>query len=434
MNKNRLRYLFLLFAISLVLYPATHVQAKVENFSNLHMEITLPEDTIVVNKDTPNTDMIWGQIGIKDPITEKKSMQEMGVQAILYDPATTSTVRVLSKRNSNSDKVFNLSLLSEEELDAYLDTIFTAPDDKTTYAIEQYDHPELPFYRLNLQLSNEGANYSEVVYGTIANGYSISFDIFVKGNAVVLDESFIKELVTKTHFTAFLDKAEVEAQERKAILTIVVIIGLILVVLVLLFLFNRRTKKIQDKKKKEKSELLTQFFIVQRQREEQNIKDIALFTNRTKYSEELIKTFYVYDRVWRRIVFWVTTVIILLLLIVSFYTADSIFVCIISVGVVVVFIYQYYSQAEKAIAREVKAYKSHKSSEAVFTFYEDYYTLSGIQSSSKYPYLQVTDIREYKDFIYIYLGSDKAHYLSRDGLEHGLAEFKSFMKDRTTAK
>jgi hypothetical protein len=124
----------------------------------------------------------------------------------------------------------------------------------------------------------------------------------------------------------------------------------------------------------------------------------------------------------------------LLLLIVSFYSTGSIYVCFIAVGVVAVFIYQYYSQTDKAITREIKAYKSNKSSEAVFTFYDDYYTLSGIQSSSKYPYIQVTEIKEYKEYVYIYLGSEKAHYLNKDGFEHGITEFNSFMKDRITSK
>lgn len=434
MNKNRFRYLFLLITILLVLYPASQVQAKVKSFSDLYMEITLPEDTIVVDKDTLNSDMIWEQIGILDPIAEKKSMKEMGVQAILYDPSTASSVRVLSKRNNNSEKVFHLSLLTEDELAAYLDTIFTASDNNTSHQIEKYEHPELPFYRLSLQLSSEGTDYSEVVYGTIANGYSISFDIFEKDNIGAIDESFIKKLVADTHFTQVLDKAKLEEQEHQAILTLIVMIGIVLVTFIVLFLFRSSVRKKQNRKKKEKAEMLSQFFIVQRQKEDQNIKDTSLFHNRTSYSEELIKTFYMYDRIWKRILFWIATAVILVMLIASFYRSGSIFICIMVVGLVAVFIYQFYSQTEKAIAREVKAYKSYKCSEALYTFYEDYYTLSGIQSTSKYPYIQVTEMKEYKDFIYIYLGSEKAHYLNKDGFENGLDAFKNFMKEHMTAK
>ncbi len=434
MNKNRFKHLFVLFALILVLLPASHVQAKVQSFSTLYMEVTLPEDTIILTSDTSNMDPLWSEIGITDPKAEKETMQEMGVQAILYDPTAAATVRVLSKYNSDSKEVYNLSLLSEDELTAFLDKLFSTTDENSTYTIEKYEHAELPFYRLDLHLSSDGNEFSEIVYGTIANGYSISYDIYEKNNTEPLDESFIKELVAGTHFTKFLDKAEVEEQQRKAIMYLITVVGIIIILLVALFVLRSRSRKKQDLKKREKAEALTRFFNEQRLKEEQNIKDTPLFSNRTKYSEALIKTFYTYDRIWKKLMFWIVTVVVLLLLIASFYSTGSIYVCIIAVGVAAVFIYQYYSQTEKAIVREVKAYKSNKSSEAVFTFYEDYYTLSGIQSSSKYPYIQVTEIKEYKEYIYIYLGSEKAHYLAKDGFEHGPEEFKSFMKDKMNTK
>ena len=131
MNKNRFRYLFLLFTVLLVLLPVTQAEAKVHSFSALNMEVTLPEDTIILSSDTPNYDDAWREAGIADPSSEKKNMKDMGVKGILYDPASASTVRVLSKRSSDSAEVFHLSLLSEEELTSYLDTIFTSDDENT---------------------------------------------------------------------------------------------------------------------------------------------------------------------------------------------------------------------------------------------------------------------------------------------------------------
>ncbi len=434
MNKNRFKYLFLLFAIILVLFPTTHVQAKVQSFSNLYMEVTLPENVIILTPETSNMDPTWSEVGISDPASEKKTMEEMNVQAILYDPNTAATVRVMSKRNSDSEEVYNLSLLSDEEMTAYLDKIFSTSDENTSFTIDQYQHSEVPFYRLDLHLSKDGTEYSEIVYGTIANGYSISYDIYEINKTEPLDESFIKELVAGTHFTQFLDKAEVERQQREAVTNLVIVVSVFLALLLVLLVLRGRSQKKEKLKKKEKTEALSRFFTAQRQNEEQNIKDTPIFSNRTKYSENLIKTFYTYDRIWKRLKLWIVTAAALLLLITSFYSTGSIYVPIIAIGVAAVFIYQYYAQTEKAIIREVKAYKSHKNSEAVFTFYEDYYTLSGIQSSSKYPYIQITEIKEYKEYIYIYLGSDRAHYLAKDGFEHGPEEFKSFMSGKIKIK
>ncbi len=434
MKKNRFRYLFLLIPLILVLLPTSQVQAKVQTFSSLYMEVTLPEDTLILTSDTPNSDPQWSDIGIFDPAAEKKTMKDMGVQVILYDPGTEATVRVMSKRSDDSVEVFHLSLLSKEELTAYLDEIFSTTDENAIYTIDVYDHNEIPFYRLSLNLTQESTEYSEVVYGTIANGYSITFDMFEKNATEPLDESFIKELVAGTHFTELLDKAELEAQQRTAMITLATVVGIFILLLVGIIVLRRRSAKKQSLIKKEKTEALSRFYIEQRQREEQNIKDKPLFINRSKYSENLIKDFYTYDRIWKRLKFWILTVAVLLLLIVTFYSTGSIYVCIIAIGVAIVLVYQFYAQTEKTIIHEVKALKKSKSSEALFTFYDEYYTLSGIQSSSKYPYMQVTEIKEYKEYIYIYLGSDKAHYLVKSGFEHGPEEFKSFMREKMNIK
>lgn len=434
MNKNRFKTLFLLVTLILVLFPVTKVQAKVQSFTGLYTEVTLPEDTIVLTPETSNIDPLWNEIGIMDPAAEKKSMKEMSVQAIFYDPSSGATVRLLSKHTRDSEEVYNFSLLSEDEFTAYLDRIFSTTEESTTYTIEKYEQAELPFYRLELHFSKDGTEYSEIIYGTIVNGYSISYDIYAKNNKEPLDESFLEEVVSGTHFTKLLDKAEVKQQQQRALTYFMGAIVIFILFLVAVFILRRRMNKKEALKKKDRTEALSRFFIAQRQREEQNMKDTPVFSNRTKYSEDLIKTFYTYDRIWKRIRFWIATVIILLLLLASFYSTGSIYVCIIAIGLAVVFVYQYYTQTEKAIMREVKAYKSNKGSEAVFTFFDDYYTLSGIQSSSKYPYIQATEIKEYKEYIYIYLGSERAHYLSKDGFEHGLEEFKTFMKDKMDRK
>jgi NADH:ubiquinone oxidoreductase subunit 6 (subunit J) len=398
------------------------------------MEMTLPEDTLIITTDTPKVDPAWQVAGIADPTNEIKTMKEMGVQAILYDPNTASTVRVLSKTTSDSREVFHLSLLDEDELAAYLDTIFSTTDENTAYTIEQYPQDEIPFYRLTLQLTKDGTKYSEIVYGTIANGSSISFDIYAKNNTEPMDESYLKELVANTHFTEFQDKAEVEKQQRNAITFLVTALAIIIGIIVVWILINQRTKKKQKLIKKQKAEELSRFFTTQREKEEQNSKDSPVMINRTKYTEEVIQTFYTFDRLWKHIKLWIITAIVFLLFLASFYTSGSILVCVISIAVVIIFIYYQYIQTEKVITREVKSYKSNKNKEAVFTFYEEYYTLSGIQSSSKFPYLQITEIKEYKDYYYLYLGSERAHYLKKDGFEHGTTEFLELIKKHVTLK
>ena len=434
MNTKRMKQLFLLLVLLLVLYPSTQVQAKVHSFPSMYMEVTVPEDTIILTADTPNTDEQWEKAGITDPKTEKKNFSEMSVKAILYDPSSTTTVRLMQKQTSDTSDLFHLSLLSEDELTAYLDTLFTSTDENTTYTMEKYAQQEAPFYHLSLESTKKGVLYSETLYGTIVNGYSISYDLYVENNTEPLDESFIKELVAGTHFTEILDKAEVEQQGQKAlaylVIAIIVIIGIIIVWVLL-------SKKAERKKlaiRKLKTEELSRFFVEQRLREEKNIKDASIYLNRTKYTEEVIKNFYIYDMIFKHIKLWIITVIMLLLSIYTLFTSGSLLGCGIIIVVVVVFLYYKGFQIEKIITRDLKAYKKNKSTEAIFTFYEEYYTISGIQSTSKYPYVQMIEIKKYKDYIYLYYGIEKAHYLKKDGFGQGLAEFEKFINERTKTK
>ena len=434
MNTKRMKQLFLILALLLVLYPSTQVQAKVHSFPSLYMEVTVPEDTIILTAATPNTDEQWKKAGITNPKTEKENFSKMRVNAILYDPSSATTVRLMHKQTSDTRDLFHLSLLSDDELTAYLDTLFTSNDENTTFTIEKYAQQETPFYNLSLEATKEGVLYSETLYGTIVNGYSISYDLYAENNTEPLDESFIKELVAGTHFTEILDKAEVEQQGQKAltylIITIIIIIGIIIVWVVL-------SKKAGKKKlaiKKLKSEELSRFFVEQRQREEKNIKDSSIYLNRTKYTEEVIKNFYIYDRIFKHIKLWIITAIMLLLFIATLFTSGSLLGCGITIVVVVVFLSYQSFQIERIITRDLKTYKKNKSTEAVFTFYEEYYTITGIQSSSKYPYLQIIEIKKYKDYMFLYYGTEKAHYLKKDGFEQGLAEFEKFIKERTKTK
>ena len=434
MNKSRLKYLFLLIMLVFVFYPSTQVQAKVHSFQNLSMEVTLKEDTLLLTSETPSNDPLWAEAKISDPSAEIKTMKQMGVQALLYDPSTATTVRVLSKQTTDSRKIFHLSLLSKEELTTFLNSLFTAPDENTTYSMEQYPQSEIPFYHLSIQVAKAGTEYSEVIYGTIANGYSISYDSYVTNSQEPMNEAFLKELVADTHFTEFQDKAEVEREQRSATTTLIIAFAVLLGIIIVWIIIRRRINQKQKLVKKQKSEALAHFFTVQRQREEQEIKDVSVFINRTTYSEEVIKTFYTYNLLWKHLKLWIVTAIVFLVFLVSFYTSNSIWICIIAIVALIVFIYVQYFQAEKVIIRETKAYKSNKSNQAVFTFYDDYYTLSGLQSSSKYPYLQITEVKEYKDYIYLYLGSDRAHYLKKDGFDQDVPKFLNYIKEHSKAK
>ncbi len=431
MKNKMFSKLLITLVVILAVYPSFKVQAKVQDFPDLYIELNVPEDTIILTKDTPDTDEQWKMAGITDPKGEKATFSDMGVQAILFDPGTKTTVNLLQKQSSETNDIFNLSLLSEEKLTAFLNDLAGSSDENAKASIEKYPQQEATFFRYSIEMTQNGDSLTELIYGTIVNGYSISFDIFNKNSSEPLDESFLKKLVAGTHFTALLDKAEVEKQVKTSTLRLIVGLIILIAMIVVCILISQNRSKKQKAVKESRTQALSRFYADQKLKAEQNIKDTQLFVNQTKYSEEVIKNFCYYNEFIKKLNLWIAMgVLFLVVLVLLFNSASAIISGTIALILLFIFIYYQGIRIEKLVNRMMKVYNKNKSMEAVFTFYENYFTLSGIQFISKYPYTQITEIKEYKNFIYIYLGPEKALYLKKNGFEQGADNFMEFIKQQ----
>ncbi len=419
--------LLLTVLLIMAVCPSFQVQAKVQDFPGLYIELNMPEDTVILTKDTPNTDEQWKAAGITDPKAEKETFNSMGVQAIFFDPNTKTTVRLLQKQTSETKSIFNLSLLSEDELENFLKELAANNDENAKTSVEKYPQQETPFFRYSIELTQDGIPLTEIIYGTVVNGYSISFDAFKKNSIEPIDENFIKELVAGTHFTGFLDKTEVEKQEREAFIRLIIGFVLLIAVIVILVIINKNRSKKQKVLKNKKSEALTKFYTEQKRKEEQNIKDSVLYINRTQYSEEVIKNFCHYNEILKKFKLWISMAVLFIIILSLLYNSGNVIIGW-SIAIILLFVFIYYQgiRIEKMVGRMMKLYDKDK--EAIFTFYEDYFTLSGVQYISKYPYTQLTEVKEYKDYIYIYSGPEKAFYLKKDGFDQGADDFMEFIK------
>lgn len=420
--------LLIAIVLTLAVIPSSQVQAKVQDFSDINIELTLPDDTIVLTKNTPDTDKGWVSAGIADIKSEKDNMSKMGVKAVFYDPKTKSLIRFLQKQSSQTSKIFNLSLLSEKEKTDFFNSLLATKDENTKTAIEEYPQKEAVFFRYSLEVNKDNSNMTELVYGTIVNGYTFSFDIYQSTKSVPIDETFMKMLVDGTHFTKFLDKAEVEREVKNGIIRAMVEFAVLIVLIIIWIVYRKRKNKKQKHLKDVKGAALSKFYAAKKEREEQNMKEQTLFTNRTKYTEQIIKDFCYYNRFLKRIVTWVIMAVLSLVVLVLLSQSKAGFLgCIVAIILIFIFVYYQGVSVEKLVERTVKSYDKSKGMEAVYTFYEDYFTVSGIQYISAFPYLQITEMKQYKDLIYIYLGPDKAFYLKKDGFDKGSEDFIKFM-------
>jgi len=200
----------------------------------------------------------------------------------------------------------------------------------------------VPFYRYGIEVEADGSLFKEVIYGTVVNGYAVNFDIYSKDSKEPIDESFIKELVASAHFTEFLDKADLVEQERsfviRFVIFMVITIGLITA---LVFSHKKRNRKLKAAKA-DKTDALTKFYMDQKKKEEQNVKDRILYVNRTKYTEEVVKNFCYYNELLKKINVWISMALCFILILIFLYYSDfGLIGCGVAIVLLFAFVYWY---------------------------------------------------------------------------------------------
>lgn len=420
---------FLLIAIILCLLPCTVVNADVTTFSSHNLEVTTPDGVICLTPDTPSYDPLWQEACITDVSDEKDDLDNMGGIAIFYDTASQTTVRLLCKTSTQSKNLFNFNLLTEEEKESFYSTLTEVNDETTTATIEEYPQSEVPFFRYLIQMEDT-TSQQELIYGTIVNGSMFYFDIYSQQIKEPLDESLIQALVTGTHFTKQYTKEEYDELTRESIIRLVLYLVLAIVVIVVLVVFSKKRNKAKEAQKKQKAQAVYQYYSKKKEREAQGIKQELLYENHTTYTQDIIRQFCSFTTYTKKLYVWVILSVLYLLLLASTFllTGLSLQFLIVTVAMIIILCLQHF-RVDKLCDSLWKPYQSSPTKVADFHFYEDNFTITGIQYYTEYPYLQITEVVEHKDYIYLYLGTEKAVYLAKDGFTSDSKEFVTFLRN-----
>lgn len=432
MSKNIIKKLLILFIITTFIIPTPLAKAQVLDFANLYMEVSVPDDTITLTIDTPISDQKWKMIGIGSPTDEIKTMKNMGVHSIFYDPNTKTQVRLLSKQSKQSKDIFHLSDLNDEELSDFLQNLIKTDDELTNHNVEKYQQKENTFFRLYIETNQDDLYLKEIVYGTIVNGSLLSFHVFSENKSEIIDETYIRTLVDGVHFTKYFDKAQVKEQERiSSIISTVSFVFFILILIIWILMFRKRRRK-QEELAKLKAKKISEFYKSTKDNEGKKVNKTVLFLNRSQYNENVYNTFFLYNEVFSKIKKWILFAIFYIMMFFLLLVGNSgLIYYILFILIIPLFIYTKKITIQKLVNSEVKIFNNKsKSVEMKFAFYEDYLNMSGDQQNITYPYLQISQIKEYKNYIYLYTSTQKALYLNKDGFEQEYNDFLIFIKKK----
>lgn len=440
-SMKRLQKLFVtigvMFAIMLTqIVPVSAAQTL--TFDDLYMTLEISDDLIVLTPDTPKNDGRWAEAGIIQVDTKLKEFKDMGVKAMFYEKKSNTSVTMMVKDSSKTREIVNLINMTEAELQEYFDTLVGKESETYESTVEKYMHKQTPFFRLQIQSKDEVSPVSEVIYGTIMNGKSFAFDIYKEGSYIQdEEEGLARALVDKVSFTKILDASEIVQETEIGMKDFIGPILFILIIIIIILIFNKKNKKASQIKKKITQDM-QEYRLNKRKLEEAGelVKEEVLFTNSTEYHDQAIKTYCSYNHFFKRIGFWCYVIALYLVILgYSLFFTTSIWITIIVTIAGVAYGYYQGIAVEKMVEAMKKRYAGSRSKIAITKFYDDYFTVSGIQYISDFPYVQVTEIRKYKNYVYLYLGSELAYFVDMTTFSESDQEgFMILMKQRMGEK
>ena len=80
---------------------------------------------------------------------------------------------------------------------------------------------------------------------------------------------------------------------------------------------------------------------------------------------------------------------------------------------------------------QIKVHSQGMSKTAHYTFYNDVFRVSGIQSANVVPYFQLTEVRRCGQYLYLYYGPDNAYLVDDYGFQQGESrDFEKFIRGK----
>ena len=405
--------LSLLFVLGLIFNIGVQVSGAepesgytTQKFPMQYLEIDVPDNYIRLDTSLKDADPIWGQAEIPDAKNAKEEYEARGVVAAYFVPETHSYIYFIQKKSDEALRAFDISGYNDADLTEYAKKLLPEMEN-TEIKVGTYSHPDMNMYKINVVETTEDG-ISEVIYGTIVNGMGIQFSMDDSRNKEGFKEELLLDFIDHVKLTTKMTREEYEARVRKTWITIGCFFGGGILLMVILYIISKQQKK----KKKKKIDTVSKKLYDFRMRRKDGKVDLTniKYEVETDYDAKLIEVYSTYN-------FWFKNIkkdIIMALIYVGFvgYATylGSTFVLIVGITVAFILLYHRFSGKEKFQDNMMKRYeiKKKKSVTAVYRFYDEFFTLSGIDSIAEFIYPQVFKLANYQGYLLLYVSDDNA--------------------------
>ena len=424
MKKNR-RAVSFVAAVVLLFTVGVNAFAKTVAIPNTEISVELGEDVYCIEAATDYYEDIWAQAGIEDVYTEKTNAEQVSASLIFTRNNAEDKVYVSRKDSDDAQMYYNLNELDSAELQKFAD-MYNSDSGSMLVRAEVYSHPVIPFVRLNIEsgLLIENETYYEQMYFTIVNGYSVSFrTISSKGEIKESSREFLKQIVDSFNITEL--KAKKDTQMNPVLAR--VILAAVAAAIIILFVVDRKQKESRRKASLRLADSLAEYRL-------KNKTDLGkpVFVNDTTHTDEAIKAFSKFQTFRLNIMEPILSIVLPLVAAgISYVVGGTWWVTILLGGFAVYSLVKLVTGPGNIERALTSVYGKMKSRTAHYEFYEEEFTISGMQARGVFPYFQITRLEKNRDMAYIYFGEGTTYFVSRDGFSKGdFDEFIDFIYNK----
>ena len=425
--KYRFSALLAAVIILFTLIPRTDALAATYEFDSRNVNITVRDDVLIMTPDTSKYDEVWMTAGVTDPSAKIKEFNRMGVAAAFYDPVTSTTVSFISKHTQDTVDLYTFTGMTDDQIIEYI-TGAVGAGDEASADVSVVTCNGIRFFRLELIGQSSTAVGHEIIYGTAENGQILQLDIY-SANETGLDEGFLKEVASGLSFTRFITREEYAIQSKAAARKFLIGVGIFFGLIILLIVYAIVHKRKQKKKLQQISDSLSDF---KNRRKNGQVDDSSpLYVASSVYDDLAIDNFTTFNTWIQTLPVLLPSALLYIVIIYMMMTNGQPMIALLTVVAGIVLLYMHYNRLEKLKAVQKK--QLNISSKPVITarFYPEFFTVNGLGSPTEYPLLQITSVREWKEYIFIYTGADNAVILRDIGVEDGkYKELVSFLKKK----
>lgn len=425
--------------------PAFAAERTTYTIEEMNITLELPDDLYVFEQSDfnildPNPDL--EKAGFTDPQEQLEMMQEYEIYLTAVSQDQMLSINVAKKDSTTTQSVYDLSQLTDEQFEEFLDTM--RGEDDTTDEIEAYevqrydDQPERPFFTIRMKMNSEQyGEKEELCYVTVVNGYSITIDGVAEGDMTQEQSDLLREIADSVHVTQIIEQ---ETIEFNAATIFSLLFPLVLIVFLIALGVGMRIRRGHAmKERRALADRMSEYRRAQKKLEEEAAAEgrtpeepETLFRNKTTYNEEVAHAFVQFHFLRRKLGVMIGYAVFALFMAASAFVLDSEwYMRLILFGVGVFLVVWMCLMPGKLYNNVMATFKKAKNKENEYTFRADDFRIAGVQSASVFPYFQVTRAYESGKYFYLYFGEEQAYYIAKDGFTVGDADgFRTFLKEK----